>query len=381
MKKFLFAIIVFSFCLLSSQNSWCASGRRHYDLQRSEALIKCGEALVNSGGGPLTREVMNELTPALATIPQSESLVALLNERTELHRIYERAAELLSKGKYNELSALIDEAEESGKATAYLLQLRGLPLAFQALSLYCARRPYDNAEDLERALSMLSPYQESLSASPAFVAFLQHEQDNLTHLRVNEWAARVSRQLKQLDWALATAGREHECSEILREMLGMKAQSGLLRLVTGTQSCRASALLKACLEVSENEELSMPEGVSTEEFELALALTWERLTKAQRHHAQRWLLRSEAHPVTLTALAMQAGMRGSQEQFVVALKNWRQRASARELRMDAPAFLPAMLQLASGGIRPSEKQREHWRVVAPGVPEILSSLHDLEPSH
>jgi hypothetical protein len=374
LKKLFFAILVFCLSAIFADGVW-AAGHRHYDLQRSEALIKCGEALVASGGKPLSPETMDEIMPGLALIGQSSSLIALLNERTEQYSLYERAAELLAKGNYNALSAMIDDAEENGKATAYLLQLRGLPQAFQALALYCARRPYDTAEDLERALSVLEPFQESLSSSSRFMEFWRGEQDALVRLRASEGAARVSKQLHKLDWALATAGREHECEEIMRELISMKPQPALMRLTSGTQACRASVLLKECLDVSEDTELSIPDGVSTEEFELALALTWEQLSSAQRRNAQRWL--RNAHVQTLTAQAMQAGIRGSLEQFIAALKSWRQRASARELRVDAPAFLPAMLQLASGGARPTAAQRAHWGAGAPGWPEILEALYDL----
>ena len=366
----------FALAILSSMLTagWLtAAGHRNYDLRGSEVLLRDAPVVLEAvDGRQLPAVEVERLRRDFGVVPQSGPFLALLTAYAEQQQLYRQASALLEKGRYNELSALIDKAEQGGKATVALLQLRGVPQALQALRLHCARRPYVAAEDLERALSALEPYGELLKDSAAFRAFWQGEGELLERLRDGEREVRQSKLLDRLDWALATMGMESQCADILVKLALEGNATGVLRLVSGTRQCRPSSLLSGMLADFADAELILPEGVSPRDLELALALTWERLTPAQRRSGGHWL--DAVSPVTLTAQAMQAGLRKSQPQFLSALRRWRSQATAAQLRSRAPAFLPAMLQTATGG---KGRGGSHWSAALPGWPEFFQMTDDL----
>ena len=167
-----------------SSSSARQARRAPYDLGRSDALIKTGEALVQENANWEELASSNLLTP---------SLTRILQDQVARRELFLEANTLLQEQRFNDMARLIDDAEKRGEATPALLELRGLPQALQALSLFCARRPYQNSKDLEQSLDFLAPWTAELArlAPNAFPTFLESQKALLEELREAERQRRL----------------------------------------------------------------------------------------------------------------------------------------------------------------------------------------------
>ena len=120
---------------------------RTYDLAPSRALLATGEQLLDSERA--SSAVPSELLAQLEATAAGRALAGALREQQSQHALVAEANRLLVEERYNDLAELLERAQREGLATSQLLELTGLPQALQALRLYCARRPYEHAADLE----------------------------------------------------------------------------------------------------------------------------------------------------------------------------------------------------------------------------------------
>ena len=153
---------------------------RAYDLTASRALLATGEQLLQesmAAEGATGEVVSAETLAELEATPVGRRLAGALREQQVQHELVARANQLLAAERYNDLAVLLERAQREGLATTELLELTGLPQALQALRLFCARRPYEHAADLEQNLEFLRPWVRQLQElSPAFQAFHQEQQ-------------------------------------------------------------------------------------------------------------------------------------------------------------------------------------------------------------
>ncbi len=322
-----------------------------YDLGRSQALIAVGEALAAPDGDSRLAQSLQALPDGAA----AQELRMLIQDRELRKELFRQAAQLLQEGRFHDLNDLLDRAESRGESNTALLQLRGIPQALQALSLFCARQPYQNSGDLAQSMDFLQPYVAELSRySASFREYYRKQQQLLIALRGKEAESAFARELKQLDWSLVTAPPPMPPAAQLRSLRQRYPQAPFFRYVTD-QSAPAPPLIAA---------LENPDAAASQPqwLEIALALTWGELSSAEQKLATSYLLRGPA--VTLTGQAMRAGLMGSLPEFQRALAAWRQQATPEERREKAPAFLPAYLGLL--GVTGDE-----WRNPAPGIPELL----------
>ncbi|NMA43774.1 MAG: hypothetical protein GX946_10395 [Oligosphaeraceae bacterium] len=173
-----------------------------YDERKSEALTRASAML---------REQRYDEAIALlqATGPgEYHSLLELLHAQQNDLALLRQANALLLKGDYNELIALIEKAERRGEASPQLLQYRSLPQALQALQLFCRKRPWESAADLETAMHWLQPYLPVLQESAVFRDFWQQQEREKQALLEAEKRAGDAELIRQIDWELANFNEE-----------------------------------------------------------------------------------------------------------------------------------------------------------------------------
>ncbi len=287
-----------------------------YDLKKSDALLEAGEAL-RSGA-----QVWEELSQGADLNPQ---VSRMLREEGSQRELFAQANRLLQQQRFHDLSALLDEAERQGRATPTLLQLRQLPQALQALSLFCARRPYQKSEDLSQSMVFLEPWKAELSrmAPKAFPPFWQSQEALLEELRLQEHQAKCAAWLHALDFALnALPGEGPSIAECLAELNAL-SQERTVPLVDA---------LKAPLDrlLDDASEWSA-------ETEVACALRWDELSPAQKTLLKARLSREENR--TFSGRVLAARLDGDPVAFLELIAPWRE-----FLQEDATQFSPGFLK-------------------------------------
>ena len=233
------------------------------DLRRSEALLKAANAFLDDDQDGMT------LAKEAASKGDALRLAELLATQERQRELFRQANQLLHERRFNELEELLNQAEERGTASPRLLELRGVPQALQALALFCARRPYQNADDLRVSLDFLQPYLPVLSESPRFQQFYQEQKTLLADLERAGRHAKTLAILQDLDWCQATAGRAQQCLPLLKELAGTDADAFLLRLLGDVAHPQPSALFGESLSPTDGAEPLATDPLSQASLELA----------------------------------------------------------------------------------------------------------------
>lgn len=299
-----------------------AERRPVYDLGKSEALLDAGQAL-RSGA-----QVWEELSERAGLDPQ---VARILREEGSQRELFAEANRLLQEQRFHDLAALLDEAERQGRATPTLLQLRQLPQALQALSLFCARRPYQKSEDLAQSLIFLEPWKAELSrmAPEAFPPFWKSQEALLEELRRQEFLAKRDQWMHKLDVALnALPGEGASVNECLSELLALSRE----------RPVRLLELLEAPLE-----EILGDSAAWDAESELCCVLRWGELTESQKELLRARLSREELR--TFSGRVLGARLAGDPVAFLELIAPWR-----AFLGEDAAAFSPAFLKYYRQGL-------------------------------
>ena len=280
----------------------------------------------------------------------------LLDQQNELELIGQ-ANELLLKGSYGELSALVEKAERRGEASPELLQYRALPQALQALQLFCRKRPWENAADLENAMLWLQPYLPVLQESKSFVAFWQEQEEEKNTLLEAEKKAAESELLGQIDWQLANDE-------------GHTAWQSAQRLQEQNPGHKLFALLDS-LEKGLAGQFSDDLPGDAMLLELALLLSLSRGNEALRQSAEHYFAKPEMEPPrSLAGLIAAARIKDSPALYTQAYEQWRGR---NKDKLTKPAFL---VELIDGFFsRPEQFNAPCWRSPCPGLTDWFDRLH------
>ncbi len=304
-----------------------------YDLARSEALLDIGDALLEHPEEAATEALWRRLD-ADERLRQNEAFreLARLNEDYRRQReLFAQARRLLDQGRYNDLAAAIDAAEQRGEVTHRLLALRDLPQALLALKLYCARRPYQSADDIGHALDFLQPYRLVLDTSPAFREFIEKQLLLQEELAKKERAREVAAAMARLDLAIA-AGAPDVALQLMHLRNG-HPEAPLAQFLTADGS-RPSPRLQEILRTG-----ALPPQEERAALELALAVCRPAMDAAEREASER-LLRALPENETLTGTALKGACLKDASLLEKAIAQWNERQGE-----DAPAFLPAYLSL------------------------------------
>ena len=318
-----------------------------YDLGKSDALLDAGEAL-RSGS-----QVWEELSQGEDLNPQ---VARILREEGSQRELFAEANRLLQEQRFHDLSALLDEAERQGRATPTLLQLRQLPQALQALSLFCARRPYQKSEDLSQSLIFLEPWKAELSrmAPKAFPPFWESQEALLEELRLQEFQAKCAAWIHSLDVALnAFPGEGASVNECLTELQALSQE----------RTVPMMELLKAPLE-----EILADDASWSAEHELACTLRWTELSEEQKTLLQARLSREETR--TFSGRVLAARLSTAPVAFLELIAPWRQ-----FLGEDATAFSPGFLKYYRQALA-----KEPPTVEFSGVAEAAEMLYGFLPA-
>ena len=341
---------------------------RTYDLTQSQALMVTGEQLLD--GGAEASAVSAETLAQLETTPAGRRVADALREQWAQRALVAEANQLLASERYNDLAELLERAQHEGLATSQLLELNGLPQAFQALRLYCARRPYEHASDLEQNLEFLRPWLRQLQTlSPTFQEFYQEQQEQLLAMRRQEAVAAEENILQRLDWMMASATQSSQAADYLAQAADEFPQLPILRYLsrTGDAWQPTSALLQ---EISASSGfLARASARERLSLELAIALVWEALDDDTRQRlTQEW----ENSPVTssLTGTFLRAKCLKSIELFEDGVAVWQRHASEEERLNDAPAFLADYLDSKFSNQPPTSS----WGTAAPDFASVLTRL-------
>ena len=314
-----------------------------YDLNTSQALLAIGEQLLNKPEESPT--LSPELTRQLEESSEGRQLTGILqNQRLQRELIHE-ANLLLATERYNDLASLLERAQREDLATTQLLELAGLPQAFQALRLFCARRPYEHAADLEQNLDFLRPWARQLQTlSPTFQAFYQKQQQQLMAMRQQEAVAAEEHILRELDRKLASAKNASQATDFLGQAANEFPQLPILQLVQRIDNewHPTELFLK---------QLNSPAGfltrASTRErlsLELAIALVWNKIgLDLHQRIADEWKI--SGNTISLTGTLLRAVCLNNITLFEGGILAWQEQASPDDLRHDAPSYLPDYLKI------------------------------------
>ncbi len=323
--------------LLAALLLGCGCGRTQaheasYDLARSEALLDIGDALLEHPEGASSPALWQRLN-ADERFRQNEAFreLARLNEDYRRQReLFAQARQLLDLARYNDLAAAINAAEQRGEVTHRLLALRDLPQALLALKLYCARRPYQSADDIGHALDFLQPYRTVLDTSSAFQAFLEEQKALQGHLAQQEREREIADAMARLD--LAIAADAPDVALQLMHLRNAHPEAPLVQflLVDGRPSPRLQELLHAGV---------LPPPEERAALELALAVARPAMDADERAASER-LLRALPENATLTGTALKGACLKEVALLEKAIAAWQARGGE-----GAPAFLPAYLAL------------------------------------
>ena len=333
-------------------------GGREYDLHTSELLLTTGDELFQADERPtgFPPELLAELETNRLTSPLAQVLQAQVVQR----ELIQEANRLLAAERYNDLAALLEKAQREGIATTQLMELNGLPQALQALRLYCARRPYERAADLEQNLDFLRPWLRQLqSLSPAFQLFYQEQQTQLLAMRQQEAAAAEEQVLKRLDWLLACERQKGQASDYLAQVAEAFPQLPILKLLQRQPNAgwQAAASLRELL--ATGDALSHASTRERLSIELAVALAWNSLGTAETAVlAQEW---KKLPAVSLTGTFLQASCLKDHALFENAIAAWQRNASPTEQAEDSPAWLSVYLECLLGK---DAQSADAWRCPA-----------------
>ncbi len=177
-----------------------------YDNRRSLALLDACEAII-----------ADDNTAAMAALQQMEIISGQDDFSTETQlaisrrQDFDKAEELLRQRDYSGLRLFLAQCKASGRVGAELDGFEPLPDALEQLELFRSRMPWERSDVLKDALEELEPHVETLSASPAFVAFHKEQLAELKRLQVKEAAERAQGFLNRMERALvAGAVRDYE---------------------------------------------------------------------------------------------------------------------------------------------------------------------------
>ncbi len=343
---------------------------RAYDLAKSRLLMTTGEELLDDSGD--AKILPAELLAKLDESPEGRQLASLMREQWAQRELVAEANRLLAEERYNDLGELLERAQREGLATSQLLELTGLPQALQALRLYCARRPYERAADLEQNLEFLRPWVRQLQTlSPAFQSFYQEQQEQLLVMRQQEAVAAEEHILQRLDWLLVNANQSAQAGDFLAQSAEEYPQLPILRYLTHAADGNwqpAEALLQT---------LASPAGflgrASTRErlsLELAIALSWDSLDEESRRRlGTEW--ENSTTTTSLSGTFLRARCLKNAAFFESAIAAWQKQATPAELLNDAPAFLADYLEVQfPDGIQAVTG----WSLAAPDFAGGLSRL-------
>lgn len=294
-----------------------------YDLSRSEALIAAGEAFLAEDAH------WEELAHSSLL---GERLTGILQDDVSRRELFLAANALLQQERLNDLAALIDEAEKRGEATPALLELRGLPRALQALSLFCARRPYQKSQDLEQSLNFLSPWCDELVrlAPETFPPFLESQNVLLKELQEQEKREKIQKLQRKFCHLVMTKGaiQEHP-SAVLAEIAGVDESAEILGYLSLDLTMRSG--LKEALMA----------GRWSEPLELASFVCWNFLDEAARGAIGQAL--KEEDGFTLAAQVLMARLTNSADAYLEAVFQWQRTCPESEITTAYPSFLEEAL--------------------------------------
>ena len=237
-----FARVFFAVLLLAM-----ASCRRQdapdYDFHHAEKLA---EAMQSFCQAPSESEAA---TNALEILGQETSgdesaehvLLEQLQARRNAHEVMLKAQELLENGEYDALLAHIGQVEAQGIATPALLRLRDLPPALEALAVFKARMPWQDAESMRLALLMLQPHIERLADSPAFRDFLNAQQQEFLQRQKQETAEAVQALMEALTWQ-TIANLTDKNADSLKKLKKISPENDLFLYISANDGAPTQAM-------------------------------------------------------------------------------------------------------------------------------------------
>jgi len=249
-----------------------------FDGRESELVLAACEAIVQERD----QDAMNALNE-LRQYTDSASFVEEAQLATRRHSNARQINSMLETSDLKKLKQFLLQAEKDGILSSDMLLNSDVPDALQALMLFCAKMPWEDSDSLQRALVILTPYVETLSATESFRAFHASQLELLKKLQREELLAKVNDCLKTLDKAAATGNRRD----------WVQAHNELHKLQPESQFFKYEM------------QLGKADGRPDEQDAYAIALlgNWERLNAAQRKTALEAL---DGQPSNLCGRILQA---------------------------------------------------------------------------
>lgn len=165
-----------------------------FDRSASDLLIDVCEAIIKGQD-----EEALEILSQLRHYPDTASFVEEAELDVRRHRNSKHINTLLNAGDFQELKQFIVQNESTGASSTEMLIKGDMADALQALTLFCAKMPWENSESLQNALNILTPYQDILNQTKSFPKFFAEQQNTLQTLKLKELQAKIDDALQQLE--------------------------------------------------------------------------------------------------------------------------------------------------------------------------------------
>lgn len=343
----------FTFCLAILLLSLLVSCSRdvepapNYDNRRLQLLGQTLEAI--------SRHQTEKALQALETMARefpADGFPAAAFRLEQKRLLLQQANQLLDALSLHLLIDFIRQTEREGEVFPELLHFSNIKDALDQLRLFQARMPWTRADALEKNLQDLQRHLPILEQSATFRSFLQQQRETLAQLRQQEQQNRERTVLDKLDRALI-------------------ADNATPNLITQTaqQSPILAELLKNPAKLAGAQEQFAPETVVITSWELACALSWERLSADRR---TRILARfSSRPPLTLAGAWLATRHRARPDAAAHFLKM----LTERQACPPAPAVVHHLL--THHLLSQEQYQAWCWRSPCPGAAEIIARIQQV----
>ena len=323
-----------------------------YDNRRLTRLVEAVEAI----RAQRTDDALTSLR-ALSDDYPADRFPAAAFRHEQKRQLLSQANALLSDLSLNLLLDFIRQAERNGDTFPELLDYSAIKDALDQLRLFHARMPWTHADTLERNLRDLNRHHAILNQSPTFREFHEQQLQTLRQLREQEQRHAEKTALDRLDRALVTN------SATPQPLLQAARQ----------QSPTLNTLLGQPAKLAQQQEQSGAASVLQASWELAAALSWDKLAAADQ---RRILARLAANrPVTLTG----AWLATRHDAWPDAAQHFLQLLSARQAGTPRPDIV--RLLLTHHLLSQAHYQAWCWRSPCPGVPELIARLTQIGQFH
>lgn len=288
-------------------------------------------------------------------------LIQILQNYKKEIELLNKADSLLQNGHFNELNSLVESAEKQGEASPELLQYRAVPQALQALQLFCSRKPWEKAEDLQSAINWLKPYLNMLQKAQTFNEFWLAELQLRDELLIKETKNLEYKMLKEID-LLISEKKIVQAWIKTRSLQQQVPDNEIFNLVNPINENSEKALFTA-LKQKQSSSLAL---------EIALMLVYNKLQTAEKNNVNNFLT-NLTDCQSYSALLQKAELLDDPDLYLQAFQKW--------LTLENKNLPDFLLKIISKDFFTAEQQSARcWLSPCPNLTDIFTRINQIADS-